>query len=329
MSAAVPGVLLATAVLVWGTSFWPTQVASDHSTILLLAALRIVLGGLVLLAALPLVGSRLPRGRLGASTLLTGPMMVGFFQWGITYAVHRCGPGNAAVLINTSPLFVLVFGWLSGRERPSLLGTAGLGVGFAGVVLMVSSQLGGATSSGQMLAGSAVALAAAVGWAVGTLMIKDLGARYPSFDGLGYAAAQYLVSAALVLPVALAVEGTGGTDWNSPGLWGAVIWIGPIVGIATALFMIALMRTSATRASAVVFLVPATAIVVEAVRGHAPGWPAMVGMLLAVGGVACVSLAQPRLADEGSEWSESRRKQAQRMSESALPVQAASSQVRT
>jgi drug/metabolite transporter (DMT)-like permease len=221
-------------------------------------------------------------------------MMVALFQWGMSDAVHRAGPGNAAVLLNTSPLFVLMLGWLLGRERPSVIGTAGLAVGFAGAVLMVSSQLGGATSTSQMLAGSAVALAAALGWALGTLIVKDLGTRYPSFDGLGYAAAQYAVSAVLVVPIAFALQGTAGTDWNSPGLWGALTWIGPVSGIAVVLFMVALTRTTATRAAAVAFLVQATAVLVEAVRGHAPGWPAVIGMLLAVGGVACVTLARPR-----------------------------------
>jgi drug/metabolite transporter (DMT)-like permease len=94
---------LALAVLLWGTSYWPTEVAGRHASPITLAALRTFPAALVLLVLLPLLGARLPRGRPAVGALISGILMVTVFYYGVTEGTLRAGPGNAAVLANASP----------------------------------------------------------------------------------------------------------------------------------------------------------------------------------------------------------------------------------
>ena len=76
-------------------------------------------------------------------------------------------------------------------------------LGFAGVVLIVSSQLGGGSGSGERAAGMGLALAAALGWAVGTLAVKELLTRRPDIDAVGLTTGQYLAGGAVLLVISL------------------------------------------------------------------------------------------------------------------------------
>jgi drug/metabolite transporter (DMT)-like permease len=83
-------------------------------------------------------------------------------------------------------------------------------------------------------------------------------------------------------------------QWGSAELWGPLVWIGPVNATGVLLFYLALARLPAARASAALFLVPATAVIVEIARGSAPAAVVLVGMVLAVAGVALVNLPPER-----------------------------------
>src|SRR5439155_19648843 len=158
-------------------------------------------------------------------------------------------------------------------------------LGFAGVVLMASSQLGGA-DTGRRLSGIALAMLASLAWAVGTLLLKWLSSREGDFDIIGFNAALYVIGGGLLTAIAFAHDGTAGTDWGSGRFWGALVWISPVGAFGALFFFLALTRVSAARASAVIFLVPAVAVIVDVIRGKPPTGLVLAGMVLAVGGVA-------------------------------------------
>lgn len=160
--AQVPLALLALAVVIFGTGYWPTAVAAGHAPSLMVTMLRVVTSAVFLLALALVLRNRLPRGRMLGWSVLTGLLIATAFQWGLTEAIDRAGPGNGAVLINTNPLMVLALAWIFLRERLSPLGVLGLLAGFGGVVLMVSSQLGGSVETRQLLLGSFLGLVAAL-----------------------------------------------------------------------------------------------------------------------------------------------------------------------
>jgi drug/metabolite transporter (DMT)-like permease len=221
--------------------------------------------------------------------------MVTIYFEGFAEGVIRAGAGNASVLASTSPLFVLVFARLFLGERMPWAGALGLVCGFVGIVLMVSSQLGGGHGSSLAL-GMAVALVAGASWAVGTLLVKWLAERDPDLDIIGLTAGQYLIGGGLLVVLAFAIDGTQGTDWSSGEFWAAVAFLAIGAGVIAVLgFFGALKRLPATVVSSSQILVPVVAVLIEAVRGHPPTAVVLAGMAFAVGGVALVILA-PMLA---------------------------------
>lgn len=284
--------LLAVAVVFWGGSFRATAVATEHTSGLMLSALRALPAALLLVAALPLLGARLPQGRLWLWAGVTGLLGVTLFLYGLSEGTKLAGPGNAAVLANTPPFFVLVLGWLFLGERITAAGLGGLVVGFAGVVVMVSSQIGGGVDGADLALGMSLALAAAAGWGVTTLLVKWLAERDPQLDVLGLTAGQFIVGGAVLGILAFLVDGTGGTEWGAGELWSALAWlVAGASALAYAAFFAALKHASATAVSASLFLVPVVGVLVEAARDDPPGVVVGVGMALAVAGVALVLFA--------------------------------------
>ncbi|HEY1516482.1 MAG TPA: DMT family transporter [Solirubrobacteraceae bacterium] len=83
----------------------------------------------------------------------------------------------------------------------------------------------------------------------------------------------------------------GSTDWGRPSLDAQLVFL--ILGgqvLVYVGFNAALGRWPSTRVYAWTFLVPAVAVVIEAVRGALPSASAMVGVALVIMGVAIVNL---------------------------------------
>jgi drug/metabolite transporter (DMT)-like permease len=284
--------LLALTVVLWGGAFRATAVGAEHTSSLMLSALRAGPATLLLLLALRLERARLPSRRQWLWAGVTGLLMVTLATEALPEAVTRAGAGNTAVLVNTSPLFVALAGVLFFRQRLSWLAVAGLVVGFGGVIMITAPQFGGSSDAGNLALGMALALALSVGWALGILIIKGVTDRDPNLDMLGFTAAQYAVGAPILVIAAIVAKGSTGTDWSSADLWGSVAWLA--VGtsaLASFAFFSALKRLSADRVAAWQFVVPVIAVLVEIARGASPVAVVLGGMALAVAGVAIVIVA--------------------------------------
>lgn len=285
-------VYLIVTIFFWGTAFRASAIGAEHTSPIMLTALRAGFGALALLIAVLVLRSRLPQRELWLWTAVTGLLMVTLTLEGISEGTARAGAANAAVLLNASPFIVLVLARIFLGERASLLAVLGLVVGFAGIVVMVSTQLGDIANTGDFVFGMVMAFLGAVGWAVGVLMTKSIFTRHPDLDMLGFTTAQYLIGGAAAVVLALAISGTGSTDWSSGDLWAAVAWIAiGASAIATLTFFGALKRMSATTVTAWQFLAPVVAVITEIVYGNTPDGIVLVGMALAIVGVAIVNAA--------------------------------------
>lgn len=291
-SAAATGyILLAAPVLLWGGAYRAVTTAGPHAPALVLMALRVSIAAALLVVLLPLLGVRFPTGRLLLWAAITGVLGVAITFECFAEGTLRAGPGNAAVLTNTSPFFVMLLGRAFLGERPKPAAVLGLLVGFAGVVMMVSSQLGG-RNGGNLALGMVLALGSGAGWAASTVLVKRLAQRDSELDVLSLVAGQYVVGATVLSVLAFSIHGSGGTEWSSVELWGALAFLavgGSVVGALT--FFSALKRLSARVASAAQFLVPMVAVIIELVRGSAPGGVVLAGAVVTIGGVALVNLA--------------------------------------
>src|SRR6266498_935406 len=105
------------------------------------------------------------------------PLNQGFFLAGLAWST----PGHAALLYALTPIFVFVFARIRLGERATALKLLGIGVAFAGVVVVLAARgavaLGG---SRRMLAGDLLILLAVVAWAIFAVGGKVYAERYGS-----------------------------------------------------------------------------------------------------------------------------------------------------
>lgn len=286
---------LMVAVFFWGTSFRATLIGTEHAPTMTFTALRAAPAAVILLVVALFIRARLPGRALLPWTIFTGVIMVTIPLAGLAESVVRAGAGNAAVLNNTAPFFVLILGYVVLGERASWLGVTGLLLGFGGVVVMVSSQLGGVEDQADFVLGMGLALLSAAAWGGGTLTVKWLLERDSKLDLVGLTVGQYLIGSSLLVALAFALDSPSETDWSSSELWAAVIWvaIGASV-IAQLSFYAGLKRLPANKVAVWGFLAPVVAVLVEVGRGDIPSPAVALGMGLAITGVALTTVAPVR-----------------------------------
>lgn len=281
----------------WGTAFRASVIAAEHAPPIMVTGFRAGVAAAVLVLVALALHSRLPPRGFWVLTVVTGLLMVTLTLEGISEGAARAGAGTAAIVTNSSAFFVLVLERIFLRQRMSGIGVGGLVVGFAGIVIMVWSQLGDIGDTGDFLLGFGLCLAGAIGWAVGVLLTKSAFTRKPDLDMVGLTTAQYVIGGGAALALAFSLERGGTTDWSSRDFWGAIAWlaIGASV-IATLAYFGALKRLSATTVLAWQFLVPVIAVLTEIVYGNTPSAVVLVGMGIAIAGVAIVNAA-PKLTE--------------------------------
>jgi drug/metabolite transporter (DMT)-like permease len=129
--------------------------------------------------------------------LVLGIVSLGLVNVLTSLALGSLAAGLGAVLLYTYPLIAAVLAAAFLKERPGALGIAGLLVGFGGVV-MISGL------AGQWRPGAVLMLAAAICWAVGTVMFKLVAKGQ---DLMTMAAWSVLAAAVCASVLAAATEG--------------------------------------------------------------------------------------------------------------------------
>ncbi len=288
------------AVVIIGCAPRLIAIAERHAQPLTLTSLRIVPAAAMLLLALPFLRSGLPGRALWFPIAMTGLLLAAFLE-GLNEAVVRTGPGIAIVLVSTVPFFVALLARVFLQDKVSLGAVCGLVVGFSGVTMIVSSQLGADKGGAQLALGMTFALLAALAGGCSTIILKELTVKRPDLDIVAFTAGQLLVAGAVLVGLSLGFDGTSGADWSSGELWGAVAFISiGATGIATVAFLAGLRRLSATRATAWLFLSPVVAVLIEIILGEVPAPLVFVGMALTIAGIAIVN-APPGLLSKARE----------------------------
>ena len=281
--------VLGTSIVFAGLAYPVTGAALDLTSPAVIAVARALVGGLIMLPLLRLAGSALPQDVRGwAWATLIGAGNITITLMAISEGTRLAGAAVASVLLNSAPFFAALLARVFLGERLSALRIAGLVVGFAGIVVVVAGEPSGEGGS-RVAEGVLVCLAGALGWAAAGLGMRYLSVRDRSFDVWGASAAQFLCGGVLLLPY-LAATGTDDTDWASPRLWLALAFL--IVGAQVVTyvgFYVALAQWASARVFAWTFLVPAVAVVVEAVQGNLPGALTFSGMVVVIAGVAMVT----------------------------------------
>jgi len=289
--------LLAVTVFFWGAAFNVTDIALEYTSVGITAISRPLIAALILLPLLPLLGGRLPRSpRVWLYAALVGLGATTLALTGLGIGAQTAGPAVTAVLINSAPFFAVLMARAVLDERVKLLRGMGLVVGFIGVVVIVLSNPGEAGSSTALAIGIAAVIVGAVGHAGASVLVRWMSVAKVETELWGFTTAQFICGTVLTIPVVFLVGDASATDWSAPTLWWSLAFLG--IGsqlIAFAFFFIALSRWTSGRVMAWSFLPPVVAAVIEIVRGNVPGTLTLVGMAIAVIGVAIVN--HPRAED--------------------------------
>ena len=281
--------LLAAAVTVflWASAFVAIRSAGEHYSPGALALGRLLAGSVVLVALLLVRREGWPARAAWPGILASGVLWFGAYMVALNWGEQEVDAGTAAMLVNVGPVLIaLLGGWLL-REgfKPRVL--AGIGVSFAGAVVVGFSMSGEGHAS---VLGVVLCLAAAVGYAVGVVAQKPA-LRHGS--ALQVTTFGCLIGTVACLPFTGQLVADAGTAPLSATL--NVVYLGVFpTGLAFLTWAYALARTSASQMGATTYVVPALVIVMSwLLLGEVPGWLTLVGGAVCLAGVAVSRARRP------------------------------------
>src|SRR6202521_425889 len=158
--------------VVWGSTYLAIRIGIESFPPLILAGLRHITVGLLLYPILRRKTRIRPTAANWRTAMVTGVMLLFIGNGGVSWAEQTVPSGIAALLVATVSLWLVIFDWLRpGGIRPVARVTAGLLLGFGGLVLLVGpAHLGG--SERVDLRGAGVLVVASLAWAWGSLYSK-------------------------------------------------------------------------------------------------------------------------------------------------------------
>ncbi|AFY92114.1 EamA family transporter [Chamaesiphon minutus] len=241
--------LTALAPMTWGTTYFVATEFLPPNHPLLVAALRSLPIGLLLMAWF----KQLPQGIWWWRILLLGSLNIGLFQALLFIAAYRLPGGVAATAGAIQPLLVGVFSWIILQEKPSKRSIVAGIAGLVGVGLLVISPAAKLDPIGIV---TAIGGAATMG--LGTVLIKRW-QRPVSL--LVFTAWQLTVGGLVLLPIALAIEGPI-AQISTTNLFGFV-YLGVVgTGIAYALWFRGIDKLNASAVSYLGLMSPVVATLI-------------------------------------------------------------------
>ena len=231
---------------IWGASFLFMRVSAKDFGAVPLVEVRLALGSLVLLPFLWRARAQFP-ARLWPKLALIGAINSAIPFILFAWAAQRAPAGVGAIANAMTVLFTALVGFLFFGEKIGTRRALALVAGFAGVVVLASAKIAGASVGWAVIAGATAAFLYGIGI---NLVRRHLTGLPPA----AVAAATLGVSALLTLPFAAAnwpQHAIGLQSWLSAAMLGVLC-----TGIAFVMYYRLIARIGASRASTVTYLVP-------------------------------------------------------------------------
>lgn len=231
---------------IWGASFMFMRVAAPEFGSTPLVAIRLGLGALILLPFLwrerrAFSAALWPRLALIGAVNSAIPFTL--FAW----AAQRAPAGVGAITNSMAVLFVALIAFLFYGEKIGTRRAIALVAGFAGVIVLASGKVGGASIGLPVAAGTAAAFL----YGIGANLVKRHLAGLPA---TAVAAATLTCAALMTAPFAIAQWPAHAVSTTS---WAAVAALGVIcTGIAFVMYYRLIARIGAPRAATTTYLVP-------------------------------------------------------------------------
>jgi drug/metabolite transporter (DMT)-like permease len=280
-------------VLLWSTGFTGIRYGIPYAPPFTFIAIRMAFAS-VLLALISLAISRhfkYDKATIGKSALV-GLTIHGAYLGGCFYGVKQGMPaGITALICSLQPVLVSIFSSLFFGEKLTHRKWLGLGLGLAGLVLVIAPKLEGSGDQVLPTVGVIAIFIALLGGTTGTLLQKKFGAGVEVLSGTSW---QYVATGILMGSLALIFEDDQSITWNAPFIF-SLVWLIVALSIGAILILYFLLaRSSASSVSSLYYLVPAvTAVEAYFLFGETISMVTALGTLVTIAGVALV-VAQGR-----------------------------------
>jgi drug/metabolite transporter (DMT)-like permease len=264
----LPPLLIAALSLGWGMSWPMMKIALSEFPIWTFRGWSCLAAGLSLLVLARLSGSRMvPPADEWRGLTVAALCNVTAWHLLIGYGVVLVASGHAAVLAYTMPLWVVLLGYLFYRQPLDMRSIAGLALGLAGVLTLVSPDL---ASLGKAPLGALLILLGAMAWAMGTLIQKHRRTVLPILTVSGW---QLIIGCIPILVTMPLVDGFQVPDVSGRA-WAAgayLTFIAVVVCYYLWFKIVSIMPVN--RASISSFIVPAVGVASGAIiLGEPFGW---------------------------------------------------------
>ena len=276
--------LLAGLTLGWGLN-WPImKVALEHVSVWTFRSLSVAGGTAGLFFLAWAAGNRLlpPRAhwpRVAFSSLFNVTLWNLCIGFGLTYLPA----GRSAILAYTMPVWTVLLSRLVLHERLTRRRWIGVSLGMGAMALLIGSEL---TALRAAPIGAALIIAAALSWAVGTVLIK----RFPTdLPTAAFSAWQLLFGG---LPIAIGALLLEGAHWQ-PMPWPATFAVCYNMVVAFVFCYWAwykiVSRTAASVSALATLMIPVVGVFSSMlVLGEYPSWQEYLALILVLGAIGTI-----------------------------------------
>ncbi len=280
--------------VIWGTSFLWIKIAVNEVSPFVLVSFRTLFGALGLAVVL-LVNPAARPGRQALRQAIGPFIIIGLFNVAvpftlISWAEKFIDSGIASILNSTTPLFSIILAPIMLKDDPfTWRKFAGLAVGFLGVFVLLSPELGQKMSPN--LIGQGAMLLATFSYAIATVYARRASKGLPAAS---QSFLQLIVATTIIWTVTLSVE----RPLKLPMLpltWLALLWLGLLGSfVAYLLFFTLLHDIGPTRTTMVTYTLPLFGVVLGALFLHERLYlESVLGGILIISGILVVNL--PRI----------------------------------
>jgi len=134
-------VAFAALYLIWGSTYLGIKVAIETIPPFMMATTRFLIAGLILYFLARMKGAVRPTAAQWIHSLVVGALLIAGGNGIVSFAEKWVDSSMAALIIASNPLFMTVFGWWGKvQEKPTFRAWLSLGVGFAGVALLLGYE---------------------------------------------------------------------------------------------------------------------------------------------------------------------------------------------
>lgn len=289
---------LAVLSLLWGYNFVVMKRVMVYVGAFDFSAMRTVLGGLTLFAALALLGRSLRPVALGR-TLVLGLLQTATFTLLLQFALASGGAGKTAVLVYTMPFWLVLLSAPLLGERMRGAQWIAVALAAAGLLLILEPwRIAGGNGLGESWLASLLALSGGLVWAFSAIYAKRLRAEV-EIELLSLTAWQMLLGSLVVAAIAPFVP----SPMIEPSgyFWGALAYSSIATGIAWLLWLYLLDSLPASLAGLASLCVPLVGVLAARLElGEHPGTGELLGMLLIVSALSLLAAISYRSARRGS-----------------------------